>query len=45
MYVDLAYRMRNERFIAAGGRLIRFAYRIDRGSLGHIEDRISGLLP
>ena len=45
MYVDLAYKTKNERFIASGGRLIRFAYRIDRGSLGHIEDRISALLP
>ncbi|MCL2562986.1 MAG: GntR family transcriptional regulator [Oscillospiraceae bacterium] len=44
MYVSPAYKTKNERFVASGGRLIRFEYRIDRGSLGHIEDRISALL-
>jgi len=44
MYVQPEYKTTNERFVAAGGRLIRFEYRIDRGSLSHIEDRISALL-
>jgi len=44
MYIDPAYKTRNERFAAAGGRLIRFEYRIDRNSLSYIEDRISTLL-
>jgi len=44
MYVDQVYKTKNERFIASGGRLIRFEYRIDRTSLSHIEDRILGLL-
>ena len=44
MYIDGAYKLKNERFIASGGHLIRFEYRIDRSSLTHIEDRISALL-
>jgi len=44
MYVQPAYKTRNERFLASGGRLIRFEYKIDRHSLTHIEDRISALL-
>jgi len=44
MYVDHGYRLQNERFIEAGGQLIRFEYRIDRTSLSLVEDRISALL-
>jgi len=44
MYTQRTYKAKNERFIAAGGRIIHFEYRIDRASLSNIEDRISDLL-
>lgn len=44
MYVDQSYKTKNERYIAGGGRIIHFEYRIDRKSLSYIEDRILELL-
>ncbi|MCL2368145.1 MAG: GntR family transcriptional regulator [Oscillospiraceae bacterium] len=44
IFIDPAYQDKNQRFEAAGGKLFRFAYRIDRNSLSYIEDRISALL-
>ena len=36
---------RNEALRAKGGKLIRFEYQIERGSLIYIEDKINSLLP
>lgn len=44
MFTQEEYQAGNAAFQAAGGRLIRFEYRIERDSLLQIEDRISELI-
>lgn len=44
MFIKPAYKTKNDRFIASGGHLLRFHYRIDRSALNDIEARLSQLL-
>ena len=44
MFLKAAYKAKNERFIASGGQLLRFHYRIDRLALNEIEQRLMELL-
>lgn len=44
VYLDPAFRQRNEEFTTQGGKIIRFEYQIERGSLVYIEDQIQRLV-
>lgn len=44
VFIDSAFEPLNRAFNERGGRMIYFEYRIDRGSLTYIEDRIHDLL-
>lgn len=44
VYVDDFFQTLNQEFESQGGQLLRFIYRIDRGSLSYIEDRLNALL-
>lgn len=44
MFVKSTYKTKNERFVATGGQLLRFHYRIDRLALNEIEAKLTNLL-